>query len=166
MAKLRFVQIEIEDFASDDIRVLASIMGGQAAGAIAAPVIVQPALLAPPNGNSHEVQSAPLANGNGHEVRHGRPPKLSTETAAKQTNSKQTKVKETPGRAPAEGGTRDLILQQLKKKPMSSLELIQALKREDVPHQVYQACSALKAAGVVNSEIDETDGTRRWSLAA
>lgn len=166
MAKLRFVQIE-GDFASEDIRVLAGIMGGQVATAPAAPVIVEPALLAPPSDHAAELPNAAHSNGNGngHKVRRGRPPKLAPEPSAKKTRAAKP-AKEAAGGAPAEGSTRDLILQQIKKRPMSSLELMQALKREDVPHQIYQACSALKSAGLVNSGIDDNDGTRRWSLAA
>lgn len=52
------------------------------------------------------------------------------------------------------------ILEALKKKPMSSVEIGQALKLELT--QVYPACSQLKQRGQVDSRNDEPDGTRRY----
>lgn len=66
-----------------------------------------------------------------------------------------------PRSAPGGGDSiQTRILEVLNKKPMSSLELITALKLE--PNQVYQAASYLKQKGKIDSRNDETDGTRRY----
>lgn len=55
------------------------------------------------------------------------------------------------------------ILEVLKKKPMSSLELSEAMKLE--PPKVYGPLHILKKRGLVDSLNDESDGTRRWFIA-
>lgn len=52
------------------------------------------------------------------------------------------------------------ILEALQKRPMSSLELAQALKLE--PSQVYAPCSLLKGKGQIENRPDPEDGTRRY----
>lgn len=72
---------------------------------------------------------------------------------------------EPKGPSPADDSIAGQILTLLQKRPMSSIELGEALKRRDDMKAVYNACSRLKGAGHIVNQVDETDGTRRYALA-
>ena len=52
------------------------------------------------------------------------------------------------------------IVAALKKRALSSLELIELLKL--TPQTVYSTCSTLKSKGVIEGRIEGDDETRRW----
>lgn len=85
---------------------------------------------------------------------------------AKQTRPKKARASATAHEteAPARTGPPSIgerVLEALRRKPLSSLELVSLLK---APAQnIYAACSYLKSKGKVDSRTDDDgDGTRRW----
>jgi hypothetical protein len=145
MAKIHAVIIDAEVENEETIRSLLSAIQGTPRPA-EAPVITEgPLQLASP------VEQAPE-----------QPP-------VKRAYQRKQPVKHAPiaaheSEAPRAGGPSivDRVQEALRKRPMSSMELIQFLK---VPAQtVYTACSWLKSKGVVESKIEGDDETRRWYL--
>lgn len=141
MAKLRVVQIEIEDATGGFGDVLAAVLGG--------------------GGRQMETHRVPGSTGasaveNGPPLKRGR---LNNALPAPAARHKKLPAK-TAGSISSES-IPGRILAALKKKPMSSLEIGQALGLE--PQQVYAPCSGLKSKGLIESRVDEQgDGTRRY----
>lgn len=139
--KLRIFELETEAATQQDCAaIIRAALGVEAVSAA----------LPPP------IPSAPLAEA---IVEH----ELEPETPRRLAPAKVPKALPAPATRSAPGGGDTItarILEALKKKPMSSLELCQYLKLE--PNQVYAPASAMKSKGQLENKIDENDGTRRW----
>jgi hypothetical protein len=144
MSRLRITQIELEDAGEDLIRVAFDALGSftrEPHPQIERPAIA-PAIAAPP------LQPSAIA-----------PVKAEKRLTGKRQDAPA------PLRQASGGGDTipARILEALRGKPMSSLELAEKLKLQ--PQQVYPATSLLKTKGALKSENDPADGTRRWYVA-
>jgi hypothetical protein len=62
---------------------------------------------------------------------------------------------------PAHGSARACVLEALRKRPMSSGEMIEALKGKTTAQSIYVALSAMRKDGSVSTHEDEKDAVRR-----
>lgn len=166
MSRLRITRIEIED-GSEEVYRAALAEGGGASVPVVAPAAAVPvgpvSSFGPVSTPSAETASAPDdPDPEPRSQRRGRKPGQRGPGRRK----KAVGSSPTPGPAapePSEGTNGARILEVLKKKPMSSGELIAHLACP--PQSVYVPCSALKAKGAIVNRLDESAGVKRWYLA-
>lgn len=153
--KLNITHIEMEAEPGECSEVIrAALFPGSPAAAEALPaaIIHSPAALPPPQETAEPKE--PKRRGPGAKKPHK---KVATPAVAA-----------APALRAAPGGGDSVatrVLDALRKKPMSSIELSQALKLE--PQQIYGAVHLLHKRGFTESRNDDTDGgTRRWFVIA
>lgn len=137
--KVRFTQIEVDEMgAAEGLELL---RGAMALRSLPGPVGVEPTPLA--------IEAPAVV------------PAVPAARAAAPAARKPGRKAAAAEALPAPDSTAGRVLDALKKKPMSSIELQAALKIE--PQPVYQAASALKNKGLIDSRTDDAgDGTRRY----
>lgn len=166
MATLRMISVELEvDGVANCAEIIRLALGGGDVATVHTVIQERPSLPAP---EIEEPAPASRRRGNGVQGEPGTGERKHLHATPSRPLAGAKPVDLPPvelhANAKADGPSQK-ILALLAKKPMSSGELIDALRCE--PPYVYQTCSHLKAKGHIESRVDDdpsSDGTRRYFL--
>ncbi len=136
MPRLRFVSVDLEDANDESMRSVLQTLRANVVGVVPPSFteVVQEPALPPATDPKRSVRSLPAPNA-----------AAAPATAVNGSSS-----------------IGDLIRHALAKRPMSSMELAEALKLDVA--KVYSPVSLMKKQGVLENVMDESDGTRRYQL--
>lgn len=165
MATLRMIQVEVEAAPDTCVEILRRVLAGEDHAKVDRVEMTPEALREPA---AIPEQPGPALSGRRENGAQGEPA-TGTENRPHATPRRPLKAGKTDGAAElpskTQAGPTERILALLAKRPMSSSELIDALKCE--PHYVYSNCSAMKNKGHIENVIDDdpaSDGVRRYRI--